>query len=140
MIKLKDIKVIEVYDTCINTLGETHNNKSIIDETMDFILCIDYKVDIEKSQLKNYELNELELEDLEDTFSSYLVAHINRKPFENLDEASYKEIGFNIVSDVCPGVEEANNELPEKQQQIAFSLIKEYILNNGYHDKFIFNN
>lgn len=88
---------------------------------------MDYKVDKEASQLENYRLNKYELEDLEDTFASYMSVFLEDDLYKKLDETSYEYLDYRILSDVCPGVEAILQDVSDEQQQIAFKMIKQYL-------------
>lgn len=125
MIKLKDINVRGVSHANVFSYDDKKGGRAL--EGMDIIIYMDYKVDKEASQLENYRLNKYELEDLEDTFASYMSVFLEDDLYKKLDETSYEYLDYRILSDVCPGVEAILQDVSDEQQQIAFKMIKQYL-------------
>lgn len=125
MIKLKDINVRGVSHANVFSYDNKKGGRAL--EGMDIIIYMDYKVDKEASQLENYRLNKYELEDLEDTFASYMSVFLEGDLYKRLDETSHEYLDYRILSDVCPGVEAILQDISDEQQQIAFKMIKQYL-------------
>lgn len=125
MIKLKDINVRGVSHANVFSYDDKKGGRAL--EGMDIIIYMDYKVDKEASQLENYRLNKYELEDLEDTFASYMSVFLEDDLYKKLDETSHEYLDYRILSDVCPGVEAILQDISDEQQQIAFKMIKQYL-------------
>lgn len=125
MIKLKDINVRGVSHANVFSYDDKKGGRAL--EGMDIIIYMDYKVDKEASQLENYRLNKYELEDLEDTFASYMSVFLEDDLYKKLDETSHEYLDYRILSDVCPGVEAILQDVSDEQQQIAFKMIKQYL-------------
>lgn len=137
MIKLKDIKVKGVCHANIFTYNDAKKGCTL--EGMDMILYIDYDVDKEVSQLDNYQLDKYDLENLRETFASYISVFLEGDLYNRLNEITYENLDYRIISDVCSGVEEVEQDFSQEQQMIAFEMIKKYVTTDEFKKDLNFN-
>lgn len=137
MIKLKDIKVKGVCHANIFTYNDEKKRDTL--EGMDMILYIDYDVDKEVSQLDNYQLDEYDLENLRETFASYISVFLEGDLYNRLDEITYENLDYRIISDVCSGIEMVEQDFSQEQQMIAFEMIKKYVTTDEFKKDLNYN-
>lgn len=128
MIKLNEITVLDVIHPNIFMESETKI------ELIDMILAIDYKVEIDEEGIREYDLNENDLDQtsLKNEFSSYLMVTLNEDLYKRIDKISYDTLWYEVKSDICPEIDESVYDISEEQQQRAFKLVRNYLKTNKF--------
>lgn len=123
MIKIEDIQVNSLYFTNIFL------TKSKEIEVIDIIFNIDYYIDEDKVNISKYNITKRDLatKTIEDLFDCYMIVPLEFDTYKKIDEISYSELEYLILSDITSDLDEYNQFIPDSEKEIAFNIIKEHL-------------
>lgn len=134
MIKLSEITMKEVMETNIFKERFPQNGEAL--EVIDFLICINCKIDVDDEAIKEYGLSEEDLdnESLSHEFLPYLRMSLSGDSYKIIDKIPYNEIDYMICSEVVPEIEGLNIELSDEEYKKAYELLKAHIKSDTFKD------
>lgn len=123
MIKIEDIQVNSLYFTNIFL------TKSKEIEVIDIIFNIDYYINEDEVNISKYNITKRDLatKTIEDLFACYMIVPLEFDTYKKIDEISYSELEYLILSDITSDLDEYNQFIPDSEKEIAFNIIKEHL-------------
>ena len=133
MIKIEDIQVNSLYFT--NIFLTKHKDIEVID----VIFNIDYYIDEDNVNLSKYNISKRDLttKTIEDLFACYMIVPLEFDTYKKINEISYSELEYLILSDTASDLDKYNQFIPDSEKEIAFNMIKNHLKTKQFKNELL---